>query len=35
MADKLSEKDIENISIWLDIKIMVITFWVILTGKGQ
>ena len=26
---------IENISIWLDMKIMIITFWTIIRGKGQ
>ena len=32
---KLDFYYIENISIWLDIKIMIITIWVILSGKGQ
>ena len=32
---KLDFYYIENISIWLDIKIMIITVWVILRGKGQ
>ena len=32
---KLDFYYIENISIWLDIKIMIITIWVILLGKGQ
>ena len=26
---------IDNISIWLDLKIMIITFWIIIRGKGQ
>jgi len=32
---KLDFYYIENISIWLDIKIMIITIWVIISGKGQ
>ncbi len=32
---KLDFYYIENISIWLDVKIMIITIWVILSGKGQ
>ena len=32
---KLDFYYIENISIWLDVKIMIITIWVILLGKGQ
>ena len=32
---KLDFYYIENISIWLDIKIMIITFWVIISRKGQ
>tara|TARA_Y100000739_G_C20336438_1_gene341319 strand:+ start:61 stop:462 length:402 start_codon:yes stop_codon:yes gene_type:complete len=32
---KLDFYYIENISIWLDIKIMIITIWVILSSKGQ
>ena len=32
---KLDFYYIENISIWLDIKIMIITIWVVISGKGQ
>ena len=32
---KLDFYYIENISIWLDIKIMIITIWVVLSGRGQ
>jgi len=32
---KLDFYYIENISIWLDIKIIILTFWIILRGQGQ
>ena len=32
---KLDFYYIENISIWLDIKIMILTFWIIIRGEGQ
>ena len=32
---KLDFYYIENISIWLDIKIMLLTFWIIIRGEGQ
>ena len=32
---KLDFYYIENISIWLDLKIMIITFWIIFKGEGR